>query len=288
MPSGRTQLALAGLLVASVAAAGCGRSSVYDLDDELALDTEGGDPIVDRCDAVDYLFVIDNSASMADNQRKLIDNFGAFVQQVESSLDTVDSLHVGVVTSDAYAYNSSECRGLGGLVTKTGGQGSSGRACGPYAEGHPWMTEADDLLTSFACAAQVGIGGSTYEQPLTAAADAIDGVPSREGQCNDGFVRDDALLVVVVVSDEDEPGAGGRLAEAMTRAKNGYRDNAVLVGIVNVPGETCGLGGHASWATETVDLAESIEHGFVGSICDDDYTATFAAAVDVVREACGQ
>ena len=274
------------VVVGVVVAAGCGRSGVISFADEYADAWPTEDPIVDRCDAVDYLFVIDNSASMADNQRKLIDNYATFIDEVERSLETVDSLHVGVITTDIYQGNTPECRRLGGLVVSTAGQSSSNEECGPYADGFNFMTEEDDLQDAFACAAQVGISGSIQEAPLTAASLAIDGMLTEEGECNEGFIRDDALLVVVVLTDEDEPEAGARLSEAMTNAKLGYRDNAVLVAIVNEVGGPCGAEGKA--ALETIALAKSLEHGFVGSICEADFSPAFARAVDVVKEACGQ
>src|SRR5688500_13270586 len=57
------------------------------------------------CRAVDFLFVIDNSGSMATFQTNLVSNFGAFISGIQDTLVEVDSYHIGVITSDAYSYN---------------------------------------------------------------------------------------------------------------------------------------------------------------------------------------
>ncbi|HWB77090.1 MAG TPA: vWA domain-containing protein, partial [Nannocystaceae bacterium] len=97
------------------------------------------------CTKVDFLFVIDNSGSMGDNQVDLANNFPNFIDGIQNTLTEVNEYQVGVVTSDAYQFNSNGCKQLGALVTKTGGTDSSNAQCGPYAEGHNYMTEADDL-----------------------------------------------------------------------------------------------------------------------------------------------
>lgn len=271
----------------------CGRGGLLLSGDDLGSDPEGlgsgpptEDPIVSGCPAVDYLFVIDNSGSMADTQDKLAASFGPFVEQVQRSLETVPSLHVGVVTTDLYRHNSADCRTLGGLVERTGGASSSQTTCGPYADGHAYMTGADDLEEAFACAAKVGTSGQGDEMPLTAAAMAVGSRLHGEGMCNEGFIRDDALLVVVVLTDEDEPLAAPLAAKELVAAKYGYRDNVVFVAIVDEPGSDCARG--VAEAHEITALAHSFEHGFVGSICAEDYGEIFEQAVDVVVAACGE
>lgn len=55
-----------------------------------------------------------------------------------------------------------------------------------------------DLTLRVACLAQQGTGGCGWEQQLSSASRAV----HRDGKA--GFVRDDALLAVIVVSDEDD------------------------------------------------------------------------------------
>ncbi|MBL4686891.1 MAG: hypothetical protein JKY37_20010 [Nannocystaceae bacterium] len=274
-------------LMLGLAVAGCGRTSPFLDYDEFDIFPAIKDPITEGCGKVDYLFVIDNSASMADYQRRLVQNFSTFIEGVQRSQDTLDSVHVGVVTTDNYAGNPAPCDQLGDLVVGTEGYNSSESQCGPYTEGHPYMTESDDLAASFACAAQVGTQGSDQERPLAAVGYALNADKLREGGCNAGFIRDDALLVIAVITDEDEPEVVDFAYERAVEAKNGLSDNVVAVALVVTPDGPCLPHGHPRVGHGIAQFARSFEHSFVGPICDDDYGPTFAAAVAVVQSACG-
>lgn len=170
---------------------------------------EPAPPDAKPCVKVDLLFVIDNSGSMKDEQAQLIASFPVFVQEIQQQLADAESLHIGVVTTDEYAFNEAPCSGvLGGLVTETGGKDSSAAICGPYAGGR-FMTEQDDLPQRFACAGQVGTDGDGNERPIDAALYALGPGLAAKGACNDGFARDDALLVLVLITDEEEEGSVG-------------------------------------------------------------------------------
>ncbi len=284
---------LPSVVLLGLLAAACGRSPVivFDdglLDDELdALDEE--DPVTGGCRKVDYLFVIDNSASMLTYQRRLVDSFGVFIDGVERTQASLESVHVGVVTTDVYSGNldhpDASCQALGGLITTTHGHNSSEAQCGPYAEGHNYMTEQDDLAVTFPCAAQVGTTGNNLELPLDALTSAVIDL-DQPGLCNDGFIRDDALLVVVIVSDEDDPGPVGRHRfEKLVEAKGGHADNVVMVGLVHEPGTECTLTGHATEAVLLTEFISMFTYGFIAPVCGD-YAGTFQQAIAVVEEAC--
>jgi hypothetical protein len=272
-------------------AAGCGRSPVIVFDDGLLDDVEleeDEDPVTDGCRKVDYLFVIDNSASMLTYQRQLVESFGVFIDGVEQTQASLESVHLGIVTTDTYSGNvdnpDTSCLALGGLITKTHGHNSSEMQCGPYAEGHGYMTERDDLETTFPCAAQVGTTGNNEERPLEALTSAVVDL-DQPGLCNDGFIRDDALLVVVMVSDEDDPGPVGFRYDRLVEAKGGHADNVVVVGLLNEPDTECSLSGHAVEAFLLTEFVEMFTYGFVAPVCGD-YTSTFQQAIAVVEEAC--
>src|SRR5690606_16495133 len=93
---------------------------------------------------------------------------------------------------------------LGALVTRTGGEDSSEQDCLPYASGERYMNEADDLAAKFHCAALVGVDGDGDEQPMRAMELALGPALAGPGGCNEGFIREDALLVVVVITDEED------------------------------------------------------------------------------------
>lgn len=272
-------------------AAGCGRSPVIvfgeELLDDIELDDED-DPVMDGCRKVDYLFVIDNSASMLIYQSQLVQSFGVFIDGVERSQQSLESIHLGVVTTDTYSGNVDNpdptCHALGGLITTTHGHNSSESQCGPYAEGHSYMTELDDLDVTFPCAAQVGTTGNNTEVPLSALTSAVVDL-DQPGLCNDGFIRDDALLVVVIVTDEDDPGPVERQYEQLVEAKGGYADNIVVVGLINEPGTECTLTGYSTEAFLITSFIDMFTHGFIAPVCGD-YAQTFMQAVSVVEAAC--
>ncbi|HWB80324.1 MAG TPA: hypothetical protein VG755_35400 [Nannocystaceae bacterium] len=286
------------LLLSLVVATGCGRTAIYGGfggDEGIG---EAGDPDDDEppgpvdCDKVDFLFVIDNSGSMYDHQVNLIENFEVITAGVDRVIEGRTDLHVGVVSTDIYAGNPFECQTIGGLVNHPSGAHSSDRECGPWAAGR-YMTNADDIDDGFACAAQLGTTGSTIERPMDAMLAAIeDDGPASE--CNAGFLRDDALLVTVVVTDEwDGPGdpeddgswTGPELwTRGLVDAKGSDASYAVVM-LVNEERGQCRPGHVEHDGHVLAEWAESQPFGFVGSICGD-YGESFSQAVDVVAAAC--
>ena len=269
-------------------------------------DSDGGDDVsfdlgqmpdvdleVERgCHKVDFLFVIDNSGSMVDDQDNLAANFPGFIDGIQATLDEVDAYHVGVVTTDAYGHNAAGCKVLGGLVSQTGGPDSSASACGPWSDGH-YMTEADDLASGFACAAKVGSGGFPIEKPMNAMEAAVRGDHGAPGACNEGFIRDDALLVVTVITDEwDGPGDpellgsmgnAGTWYQTVVDAKGGFPENVVVISIVHSgacpPPEMAFMSGDIEPFTNMFG-----DNGYLGCI-DDDHAALFAEATSVIEGA---
>jgi hypothetical protein len=263
-------------------------------------------PIDEGCSAVDFLFVIDDSGSMYDEQVKLAANFPVFSSGIQSTLEDVTSYQVGVVATDAYLYNDPPCGELGDLVVSTqGGYDSSDMVCGPYEDGHNYMTEADDLGTAFACAAQLGTFGDGYERPMEAMVRTVGDFHDGEGECNEGFIRDEALLVIVVITDEhdgmgDPEGFGGSSVgdpdtwyDAVVAAKGGIEQNAVVMSLINyhaegdedpspcVPTDPYADGVHIKRFTQKFG-----NNGFVGGICQADYGPIFEQAIGVIATAC--
>ena len=244
-------------------------------------------PVEDEgCRKVDFLFTIDNSGSMAGDQANLVANFPGFITGIQNVLETVDEYQVGVVTSDTYNYNVAGCQAISSLVVQTGGSNSSNSMCGPYAAGANYMTEADDLATAFTCAAQVGTSGSGAERQMQATVEAVQKVEGGPGQCNEGFIRDDALLVIVIITDEsdsDSPGDATSWYNDVVAAKAGIPENVVVLALINPADGSCGG-----------DIADGIsaftgmfgDNGFEAGVCVPDYAPFFAEAVGVIENAC--
>jgi len=260
------------------------------------------------CKKVDLLFVIDNSGSMADEQINLVNSFPDFVSEMQAKLVNTESYHVGVITSDSNIYNSAPCNQQGALVTKTGGMSSSNMTCSPYASGKNYMNEMDQLGQKFACAGQVGTGGDGNEQPMQTMQQALSPAMNAPGACNDGFIREDALLVIVVITDEEDdhevqacmqlpqsgsPGEPNNWFAGVVAAKGGIESNIVVLALIGPVQNPCpaldkcngGITG-AEVAARVDQFAKMFTYGSVGQICAPSYKQFFSDAISVIDSAC--
>jgi hypothetical protein len=255
------------------------------------------------CHKADFLFVIDDSGSMAEHQQQLLDSFPGFIEAILGSLDELDSVHVGVVTSDAYAFNAPGCQTLGALVTQTGGENSSEAVCTPFVGGKRFFTDEDSLAAVFNCVARVGTDGSGNELPLTATVQAVQPELIGVGGCNEGFLRPDAVLVVVIVSDDppfpDTPDDAWPLVDttwmhdALVEAKGGDENSIVMIGVVSWGDTSCvcpwccpGWGCMAP-NDNAIELVESFgDHGVLASVCSTDYAPVLAETIDTIDATC--
>ena len=235
------------------------------------------DSDVEGCQAVDFLFVIDNSGSMSDEQDNLTTSFPGFFSAIQNSLDHVSSYHVGVTTTDDYYQNAPGCQTLGSLVVRTGGSNTFNADCGPYANGLNFMTVADHLPSTFKCAAKVGTSGSGFERPMNAMERALDGSLAEPGQCNEGFLRQNALLVIVVITDEEDQseGTAGQWFSTVLEAKDGIAQNIVVIGLT------------PTWSDNITKFANLFgDNAFMGDVEAPDYGPLFADAIGTIAVAC--
>jgi hypothetical protein len=246
------------------------------------------------CHAIDFLFVIDNSGSMSAQQQQLLNSFNGFITAIQESLEQVDSYHVGVITSDNYNGNEPGCTTIGSLVTQTAGFQSSNMVCGPFEEGHRFLTEQDDLTAEFPCIAQVGTSGSPIEQPVTALIASFAEDKQGPGGCNEDFLRDDAILVVVIVTDDppnppdfDDAHAATDTTmwhDAVMEAKNDNETAVVIIGFIPWMNVACNGGLESPNLIGFVDSFE--EHGVKASVCEPDYGPLFAATISTIEGTC--
>lgn len=131
--------------------------------------------------AVDVLFVVDNSGSMAEEQTNLRSNFEGFMRYfTDSGLD----YHVGVVSTDMDNRQQS-----GKLVQDDSGADR-------YIDA---SYSAADAVASFKQRANLGTLGSADERGKDAAYTAL---TTEANSTNQGFYREEAVLSIVVISDE--------------------------------------------------------------------------------------
>ena len=141
------------------------------------------------------------------------------------------------------------------------------------------VQEDSSTSSTFACLAQVGLsGGDKLGEALAAAVGPAINAPSG---CNEGFLRDDALLRVTFIAntpDIDSDGKPKLWAEAITKAKNGDSDAAVMF-------STQKRGCHP-W-DRVCDLVEYFfPYWHIAANEDTDYRPAFEVAIDRVGQAC--
>ncbi len=268
-------------------------------------------------DKIDFLFVIQRSIQLPDAQQKLIDAFPEFIDTIQARFAGFD-VHIMVIDSD-WQWGMQDCDPEGCLKTNDKGclLGKdfliSDYPCGIYEEltkdicyitlgagvtfnagyaasnmpcavdgGRRYVTQdQSELKDTFSCMARVGqSGGPRIGEPIVAAVGAD---LNSEGGCNAGFLRSDALLMITTVtSDGDDASEGStqEWADAVFAAKNGNQNAVIMLGI-------------GKWAADPYASQDRLSrfvrlfpfHKF-GYISAPDYGEHFAAAVDLVDEAC--
>ncbi|UJR87088.1 hypothetical protein [Sandaracinus amylolyticus] len=191
---------------------------------------------------VDLLLVVDSSGSMAEEQDSLVRQLPRLVGELVDPPDrdgdrqpdwpAITDLHVGVITPDL---------GSGGFEVPSCAAGRFGVRFGDDAvlretssvsecsATYPPVFEfgagddPDVFAAEVACVARVGTAGCGFEQPLEAALKAVspstpqpytapdyvpptfvEGTSGHADGANAGFLRDDSLLAVVILTDEED------------------------------------------------------------------------------------
>jgi len=154
-----------------------------------------------RCTDLDLVVVVDNSPSMFDKSNALLSALVAFQKFIEPEITQACSIHLGVTTTDsAYAFNPIECQKPGALVQRD----FDGNEC-VTAEGHPYATLDDlDDLAPLLCLIRVGASGSLDERPIEATFELFNSTLNAPDKCNEGFIRTDAPMIIVMATDEDD------------------------------------------------------------------------------------
>ena len=194
------------------------------------------DPELENCTSIvtlqraaDILFIIDNSGSMGEEQGVLAANFPQFIDVLEGE-QVGASYRIGIATTDEIGLRATSCRQRLGDFIWEGALGPNNEplyvderdagclaSCqfddiplspvedangnlvsGPWIQRSggttnlpPGMTMADALK----CLGPQGINGFGYEAPLEAMRRVIE-------DNFEGFVRDEALLAIIIVTDE--------------------------------------------------------------------------------------
>ena len=251
-----------------------------------------------RSDAVDILFVLDDSGSMCDEQAVLLDAFEGFIENAQV---WNNDFHIGVINVDAVT------PGVAGHLN-----------LGDRTDPVRYLVRSATIVEDFVAMADIGCDGSTYEEaglhaaltalmpPLTTdttvACDQDTDCSSNPVICpdpadcpyicvqdtcagfNKGFLRDDARLEVIVLSDEGDLSwmDVATYVQMLQGLKAGRGEGQVhfnaIVGVEGVPVwgdstfEVCKspTGSTAAAGTRYIEAAEATG-GVVGSICQGEF-----------------
>lgn len=180
---------------------------------------DGGQSQLDFNPRVDILFVIDNSDSMKSAQANLVRNINSFASGLQKN--RMIDYHIGVTSvwdsSQAYVTNKNNVHQNGELRRVTGSESR-------------FVSKANNRSGLLASTLNIGIaplaqGGPEFEEVFTPISAALK--LGGRGASNEGFFRDDAQLVVVILTDADDGSSSlssDQLAQELFDFKGGKRD----------------------------------------------------------------
>ena len=279
----------------------------------------------DACQRMDILVVVDDSGSMAEEQGNLATNFPRFIEVLDgytTSSGAPLDYRIGVTTTGKPTNTEISFPPMYMFppmtISEDGPNGEllMSSSCGMTRR---WIERTDpDVAGTFSCIAQVGTEGSSVEMPLLMTQRAIrervlDGT-------NAGFLREDALLAVVILTDEndcsrtDDPirmeipdpfsGGGAMAADAcdpstpelvpvadIVAAIDGVKGDRGRWAVAAIagpgPGSCSSAFGDAIEATRIRDFNGIVgENAVFTSICEGDLAAALMTALDTFDAAC--
>ena len=235
------------------------------------------------CKNIDIVFAIDNSMSMTEEQMVMGTTiFPAFATRLKAISPTLESFRVGVKDA-CHLPATFHTRGRGG-------------ACN-FAGGARWIdSKSATLAQEFACVGAIDSSTSTCtgqnddEQPVSAAAAALE--PAANGP-NAGFLRKNAILVVVAMTDEDEqpvPMRTNQQVHDRLVAIKGDPRLTVLLGIGGSRMCTGPYGGalNARNLQAITAMFAARQRGVFWDLCAGSLEEGLARAIDTIKTACDQ
>lgn len=269
---------------------------------------------------IDFLFVIESWYAMKDDQDKLQASFKTFTDMIGQEFGEFD-YHIMVVDAGANALMDSTCDGCymcdwcpgkgcehfggpedypcdyvysacditeGAGVVVTGNFDASNQPCELFG-GNRYIIKGEPALeATFKCIASLGQGPKT---PVAAEVMMSALEPDMlNGGCNDGFLRDDALLAVIELTgtgDDGSPGTPQSWYDTLVAAKHGNEEAVVILAFSHdndLPEPKCDGMGEGSPPQRK--FAELAAHGLWESSCVDSYIPALTKTAEMILEQC--
>ncbi len=165
-------------------------------------------------DNIDILFMIDNSSSMTSMQQKLLAQLPTFMQVLQNLPNGLPNVHIGVVSSDMGAPTDE----AGSLDCTTSGDNGDFHAAPEgtctattIANGDNYISAVDGeanftdpIDKVFQCVGLLGSSGCSFEHQLASIDRALGADGSGPPPKDANFVRPDAYLGIVLLTNEDD------------------------------------------------------------------------------------
>lgn len=270
---------------------------------------------------IDFLFVITRAGNMKLEQARLVASFPGFLATIEAMFPGFDT-HIMVANPDGawtgWGCEEDLCENDAPYCGEHGKDYACGPTsyeqvtecdetlgagilfnAGPYATntpcalqgGHRYITRDEpDPLAAFECIARVGtygINAPLITAMITALSPALNGPKG----CNEGFLRDDALLFATFITDHVDGKSQGMpwsWYKDLVKVKQGDPNAIVALAVIpqlqEEPSPTCIEADDDSNAMR--DLVKMFPYHVEGDICAPSYAPAFAAAAELIGEAC--
>ncbi|MES1205526.1 MAG: hypothetical protein ABUS79_06275 [Pseudomonadota bacterium] len=168
---------------------------------------------------LDLLFVVDDSISMEPLQTKMAARLRDFMEVLKGVDGGLPNLHVAVISTSLGAGRFGDVGGCGnGTAGNSSGVFQHRAACTMLHAGEKFISSvADarapngrinnfdgDIADAFSCIAQLGQGGCGFEHQFENTKLALMRAQNASDSFNGGFLRPDAYLAIVMVTNEDD------------------------------------------------------------------------------------
>lgn len=197
---------------------------------------DGGQSQLDFNPQVDILFVTDNSDSMKSAQENLLRNIDRFTSGILKN--KMIDYHIGVISvwdsSDRYIQAKKDQYQIGDLRFIKNSQGQS-------ALNRRFVAKSDNNSKLIASSLNIGVtpytqGGPEFEEFFSPLAAAIE--KTGRGASNEGFFRQEAQLIVVLLTDADDSSKSfnpEEMAQKLIDFKGGRSEKVAIYGVLVRP-----------------------------------------------------